>query len=465
MNDIPPLPPSPPRFFGRFSTTFKLIGIFILVLVLLIPLGMIQSLLRERLQRRDAALNEITSTWGREQLIGGPVLVVPYTYQFKEWRTVDGVDGRPKQTEVLNTATARAYFLPASLAIDGAIEPQKLHRGIYDAVVYGGTLSIAGAFDVPDFAALKIAPENIQWADATLSFAITDLRGARTMLEVKLGDRAFRLVPGSKVPGLPSGVYASVPGLETATGSIPFSLDLSLNGSRGLSFAPIGVQNSVRLKSKWPDPSFRGAFLPSTREVTPDGFSAEWQVSYYGRSYPQSWTDAANAWSFDSPEVRASLFGVDFISVVDAYRYVERSIKYGILFLVLVFTAFFLFEVLASLRIHAFQYTLVGAALILFYLLLLSLSEFLPFLIAYAASAVAATVLIALYSHKVLRSGARTLTVTALLAAVYTFLCVALRLQDYSLVFGSIGLFVVLAVVMYVTRNIDWYARDAGRRE
>ncbi len=462
MNDIPPLPPS--RFFGRFSTTLKLVGIFILVLVLLVPLGMIRSVLSERLHRRDGAINEITSTWGKEQLLAGPVLVVPYTYKYKEWRNVE-VDGRSQQTEVWNTATARAFFLPASLVIDGAIEPQKLHRGIYDAVVYGGSLSITGEFDAPDFAALKIAPENVQWGDATLSFAITDLRGARTMLEVKLGERAFRLVPGSKVPGLMSGVYASVPGLDTATEKIPFALDLTLNGSRGISFAPIGVQNTVRLKSKWPDPSFRGAFLPSTRDVTPDGFTAEWQVSYYGRSYPQSWTDHANGWSFDSEAVRSSFFGVDFISVVDAYRYVERSIKYGMLFLVLVFTAFFLFEVLASLRIHAFQYTLVGAALCLFYLLLLSLSEFLPFLVAYTASAVAATVLIALYSHKVLRSGARTLTVTGLLAAVYTFLCVALRLQDYSLVFGSIGLFIVLAVVMYVTRNIDWYARDAGRRE
>jgi inner membrane protein len=236
-------------------------------------------------------------------------------------------------------------------------------------------------------------------------------------------------------------------------------MPVTLNGSRSIRFAPVGVNNDVRLTSTWPDPSFQGAFLPIDRKVGPEGFSAHWQASYYGRSYPQQWTDGAplNSGSFTS-----SLFGVDLVPVLDSYRHVERATKYGILIIALLFTAFFLFEVLSAVRIHPFQYTLVGIALCLFYLGLLALSEVTSFSIAYWTGAAVSSLMIALYSIKALQSGRRACMVASGLALVYAFLFVILRLQDYALLVGTSGLFLVLAIVMYVTRNVDWYVRDNG---
>jgi inner membrane protein len=223
----------------------------------------------------------------------------------------------------------------------------------------------------------------------------------------------------------------------------------------------VGQQNRVRLNSAWTSPSFGGAFLPANRRVSAEGFEASWEVSWYGRSFPQQSTDQPGRnVSFQANAVAPSLFGVDFIAVVDSYRMVERAAKYGVLFIALIFTAFFLFEVLSALRIHTIQYLLVGAALCLFYLAILSLSEFFRFGYAYCAGAAASSLLIILYCLKVLHGGKRTAIIAAALIAIYTYLYVVLQLQDYSLLVGTAGLFVVLGIVMYSTRNLDWSTRE-----
>src|SRR5436190_63762 len=372
----PPLPKSQPSFGKRYSTMIKLLGVGALVLILLIPLAMITGVLRERLQRRNEAVADITSSWGGEQNVIGPVLGIPYQYKFKVVKEVPAPDGKMERREVEENGTAIAYFLPETLHITGA------------------TASLGT--DQP------IASET------------------------------------------------------------EFSIPLDFNGSEGIYFAPFGVQNEATLKSNWPDPAFRGAFLPADRSVRPDGFDAKWKVSYYGRDYPQSWTSRTGNERFSILSVTNSRFGVQLLSILDAYRYVERSIKYGVLFLVLVFTTFFLFEVTARQKIHPFQYLMVGAALCLFYLLLLSISEFIGFSWAYLIAAVASTGLITWYCRFFLGGGARTLMIGAGLAGVYTFLYITLRQQDYALLMGAIALFIVLAIVMYVTRKVDWYARDAG---
>ena len=435
-------------------------GVVLLILVLLIPLGMIKSVLWERLGRRDEAVADITSSWGREQRIIGPVLKVPYRYSIKSWKEQPLAGGKSEKVEVVETAVANAYFLPALLAIDGRIEPTRRRRGIYQAVVYTGKLAYSGQFTRPDFASLRIEESNVLWDDALVTFAIPDLRGVKETLQLQWGADQLPLSPGSKLKGFTSGVFARVSGLRESPGMIPWRLELALNGSGGINFAPVGAQNTVKLASPWPDPSFRGAFLPSERKVTRDGFAATWQVSFYGRDYAQQWTDQEAANGINATSAASSLLGVDFLPGIDAYRNVERAIKYGVLFLVLVFTAFFLFEVLSSLRIHPFQYALVGAALCLFYLGLLSLSEFIAFGLAYWTAAGVTTLLIGYYSAKVLRGGVRTVIILGLLAAIYGFLYVALQLQDYSLLLGTGGLFAVLAIVIGATRNLDWYARD-----
>src|SRR3984893_8368454 len=458
----PPLPKSQPSFGRRHSTIIKLLGVGALVLVLLIPLAMITGVLSERLRRRNEAVADITSSWGREQNVIGPVLRIPYQYKFKAVKEVPTADGRMERREVEETATGNAYFLPETLNVLGNVQTQMLHRGIYNAVVYRAQTTLSGKFAPPDFGPLKIDLKDVQWKDAFVTIAINDLRGTREAILLDWGGTKHSMLPGSQVPGYTTGATASLGSDQSVATEIQFSIPLDFNGSEGIFFAPFGVQNEVTLKSNWSAPAFRAAFLPADRSWRPAGLDAKCKVSYYGRDYPQSWTSRAGNERFTTQSVSNSLFGAQFLSILDASRYVERSIKYGVLFLVLVFTAFFLFEVTARQKIHPFQYLMVGAALCLFYLLLLSISEFIGFSWAYLIAAVASVVLITWYCRFFLGGGVRTLMIGAGLTGVYTFLYITLRQQDYALLMGAIALFVVLAVVMYVTRKVDWYARDSG---
>jgi len=444
-------------FQKRFSTALKMAFVAVLTLLLLIPLAMVRSVLEERLARRDKAVNEITSTWGKEQVLTGPVLIIPYTSDQETWEEVV-IDGRRERAERIQSLRRQAYFMPSVFKADGRIRPERRHRGIYETVVYRGTLNLSGSFARPSFEEWNVDPARILWNEAEVALAVTDLRGAQGPLEITLAGRVAPMRPGSRLPAFENAVHARIEGLGAATDAIPFTMSLDFNGSRSLRFAPVGVNNDVTIRSTWPDPSFQGAFLPSERSVSREGFSARWQVSYYGRSYPQQWTDLAPV---GADAFAASLFGVDLVPVMDSYRYVERSIKYGILFIALLFTAFFLFEILSAARIHPFQYTLVGIALCLFYLGLLALSEVTSFGSAYWIGAALATLMIALYSGKTLRCVRAGALVAAGLVLVYAFLFVILRLQDYALLVGTLGLFLLLGVVMFVTRNIDWYARDS----
>jgi inner membrane protein len=458
---LPPLPKSQPSFGKRYRTIIKLVGVGLLILLLLIPLEMITGVLSDRLNRRNEAVADITASWGKQQYVIGPVLIIPYQYRFKTVKEVPGKDGKVERREVEETAAAQAYFLPDTLNITGDVETENLHRGIYEAAVFRAQVTLSGKF-MPNFEALKIDPKDAVWKDAHVTIAVSDLRGTRQALVLDWGGSKVPLLPGSQVPGYTTGATGYPRMEKPATSPIEFSIPLDFNGSDGVFFAPFGVENVATLKSNWSDPGFRGAFLPADRAVRPDGFDAKWKVSYYGRDYPQSWTSQTGNERFTTQAVSQSMFGAQFLSILDAYRYVERSIKYGVLFLVLVFTTFFLFEVTARQKIHPFQYLVVGAALCLFYLLLLSISEFIGFGFAYLIAAVASNLLITWYCRSFLGGGVRTLVIGAGLAGVYTFLYITLRQQDYALLMGAIALFITLAVVMYVTRKVDWYARDAG---
>jgi inner membrane protein len=458
----PPLPKSQPSFGKRYRTIIKLIGVGILILLLLIPLSMITGVLSDRLQRRNEAVADITSSWGKEQNVIGPVLMIPYQYHFKTTKEVPDKKGKMERREVEETALAWAYFLPESLNVSGDVQTQMLHRGIFEAAVFRAQVTVAGKFAPPDFAAFKIDIKDVQWKDALLAIAVTDLRGTREALVLDWGGTKRPMLPGSQIPGYTPGATAELALDKPIINPVDFSIPLDVNGSGGIFFAPFGVQNETNLKSNWPDPGFRGAFLPADRSVRADGFDAKWKVSYYGRDYPQHWTSQTGNERFTSKAINESLFGAEFLSILDSYRYVERAIKYGVLFLVLVFTTFFLFEMTARQKIHPLQYLMVGAALCLFYLLLLSISEFIGFGLAYLIAAVASALLITWYCRFFLGGGARTLMIGAGLSGVYTFLYITLRQQDYALLMGAIALFIVLAVVMYVTRRIDWYARDTN---
>jgi inner membrane protein len=458
----PPLPKSQQSFTRRHSTILKLAGVGALILLLLIPLAMIEGVLSDRLARRNEAVNDITASWGKDQNIIGPVLCVPYQFHGKVVRAVTLPDGKVESREIEETTVATAYFLPDALDVTGDVQTQMLHRGIYNAAVFRGEITLTGKFAAPDMAALKIDSKDVLWKDAAVTLAVSDLRGTRESLVLDWNGKKIQLQPGSQLPGYTTGVTAQIGIDQPIAAPGAFSIALDINGSGGIFFAPFGMQNQVTLKSNWPDPGFRGAFLPADRTVRTDGFDAKWKVSYYGRDYPQRWTSRSGNDRFNTNSVTASLFGAQFLSILDAYRYVERSIKYGVLFFVLVFTTFFLFEITARQKIHPLQYLMVGAALCLFYLALLSASEFIGFSLSYLIAAVAATGLITWYCSHFLGGGMRTLMIGGGLLGVYTFLYITLRQQDYALLMGTIALFVVLGLVMYVTRKVDWYARDVS---
>ena len=448
---------APVPFVKKHAVAIKMAWIGFLVLILLIPLAMIRGVLHERTSRRNVAVQEITSAWGQNQVVVGPVLVLPYHYRTKIWKE-QTINGKVERVEVEETNVANAFFLPSELAVDGTVSPDMLHRGIYDAVVFKGHLALSGRFQPPAFNELGISTADVLWDDARVTVAVTDLRGTGEILYITMGDQRCEFVPGCLLIGYASGINARVPGITAETGDLDFRMELDLKGSQGLSFAPVGRQNRVNLSSTWPDPSFRGAFLPAERSVSEKGFTASWEVSWYGRHFPQQSTDLNRA--LTDKAVEASLFGVDFLDPVDMYRMVERATKYGALFIALIFTAFFLFENLSALRIHTVQYTLVGAALCLFYLAVLSLSEFIAFGYAYWIGVAASSLLIILYSRSVLGAGKRVAVLSAELLGIYSYLYVVLQLQDYSLLLGTAGLFVVLATVMFATRKIDWSTRE-----
>jgi inner membrane protein len=417
----------------------------VLILLLMIPLAMVGMLVGEREATRFVVEREVAEKWGGDQLLVGPILSVPYRY-----RTF-GPNG-----EVLSHV-GHTRFLPAILDIEGDVRPEIRYRGIYEVALYDVGLRWTGEFERPDPGIWKIPAEDVLWDEAVLVVGIPDLRGIKRAVVARWGDEALTFEPGPGAVALcASGIHARILHLEEAAPGerVPFSFELDLNGSRELLFSPLGKETRLSLTSTWPSPSFTGQFLPDSREVRPNGFTAEWNISYLTRPFPQEWKDN---------EVTADLLaqwtsGVSLFQPVDSYTKTSRTTKYGILFLFMTFAVYFLFEILGRLRIHPFQYLLVGFALCLFYLLLLSLSEHLGFGKAYLVASAGTVGLIAAYSGSVLGSFRRAAAIGAGLAGLYAYLYVLLQLEDYALVLGSLGLFALLAAAMALTRRVDWYA-------
>ncbi|MGE5146757.1 MAG: cell envelope integrity protein CreD, partial [Candidatus Eiseniibacteriota bacterium] len=339
------------------------------------------------------------------------------------------------------------------------------YRGIFRAILYGATLRLTGTFVPPDLGALDIRPEDVLWQEAVVTVGVSDLRGATSAPTLDWGGRQSAFLPGPTGDFLASGLHVPAPfGTAGAPGAaVAFALALDFAGSQHLAITPVGKTTTVALRSAWQHPSFSGAYLPRTRDISARGFTADWAVSYLGRNYPQAWKTHdrdGNAAALGDlrQRVAASEFGVSLVSPVDFYAMSERSVKYGMLFVVLILATIFAYETVGRRRIHVMQYALTGFALCIFFLLLLALSEVVAFMLAYVIAAVLSTALVALYVGKAMASARRGLVVGALLGGVYGYLYVVLQQEDFALLFGALGVFVALAAVMYVTRNIDWYA-------
>jgi len=427
--------------FIRNSATIKIISIGILVLVLLIPTSMISSLLRERESRRDSVVQEINQKWGNSQTVTGPFFTVPYKSFHKD------------KNEELRYSIKYFHILPEKLNIKGDIAPHIRYRSIYEAVLYNCQLDVEGVFTVPRLNQLNIEPENILWEKSVFSIGITDMRGIKENILLTFDNKNYGVNPGLKTTDIAfAGVSSPIP-LSPTDNSKPFSFKLNINGSEQIKFTPLAEETNVTVKSTWASPSFNGAFLPISREISEDGFNATWKVLHLNRNYPQYWQGSQY-------NVQESNFGLKLLITADVYQKSTRLSKYALMFIIFTFAAFFFSEIINKNRVHPIQYLLIGLAVILFYVLLLSISEHFSFNYAYLLSASAITFLISGYSKGILKNKYFTLTVFALLTILYVYLFIVLQLEDYALIMGSIGLLVVLSTVMFVTRKIDWYSLE-----
>jgi inner membrane protein len=423
----------------KSSVVLRMFIIAALTLLLLVPTAFVAMLVSERSSRREAATLEVSQSWGGAQTLVGPVLSVP----FKEFT----------RDERGNTSFSvrYAHFLPATLLVKGTLQPELRYRGIYEVPLYSSHFVVEGWFASLDVGKLPVSTDTMLWEDAFVSFGITDLNGVRDTITLQWDGARLASEPGVIVNDVLASGITFQPRIEKGRSSYAFSFSLSLNGSSEIRFVPVGEVTEVVLDSPWGHPSFVGRFLPHTRAVNADNFHAEWKVLNLNRNFPQAWVG-------DRYTVVESSFGASLYLPVDQYQKSERSVKYALLFIALTFVAFFLSEIITKTALHPIQYALVGLALVLFYVLLLSLSEHLGFNLAYAVASLGIISLVTLYASWISDGKRIPFVITLVLSALYGFLYVVLQLQDYALLLGSVGLFVVLFIVMYLTRKIDWFS-------
>nr|XP_061810386.1 inner membrane protein CreD-like [Nerophis lumbriciformis] len=424
-----------------------------MTLVLLLPLELVDSVVDERAARYQGVLSEIADIWGHTQTLIGPLLVVPYEYEVTQQIPYEKKDGTIEEREKVTAHQDWAVFLPDAVDVTTTIDPQYRQRGIYRSLVYKAAVDLRGQFATPDFSRFANTPTRIDWQGAFLSLGLSDTRAIDDSAALEWAGQQIGFSPGTRYDELLcSGLHAELDG-QPISESKNFSIALQLRGSEGFYFTPVGRQTTARFDSTWPDPSFRGAILPTRHEIGEQGFEADWNIPHLARSYPQSWARGQ-----DPPEcqvLKDSRAGVQLFEPVDFYRTSERAIKYAVLFIGLTFLAFFLFEHTLGVRLSVIQYALVGSALALFYLLLISLAEHIGFLGAYLLASVGVVSMVAMYAKAALRSITKGLAVGSILTAIYGLLYVLLQQQDYALLLGTLLLFAVLALTMYLTRHLS----------
>jgi inner membrane protein len=434
------------------QTALKLVVISVISLVLLAPLAMIQGLVGERKSLRDGVVAGIAQDSVDAQRIIGPVILVPYKRHIVETATEEK-DGKTTTKRWERIVEGRLAFLPDRLAITGDLVPEERHRGIYSAIAYQTRLGVKGHFTIPQAFGIAASLAEYELAAPRLVFGISDLRGlVGSGLQLDWQGAAIPFAPGADAPGFSAGIKAPLPS-DIAGRGFDFTLSADLLGLGRIDFVPTGQETSVQVSSSWPDPSFLGRYLPRSN-VSEAGFSATWQTSVLSTNVVELYQRCLSG---SCGDFVALAHGVALYQPVDLYQQLERSTKYAVLFVGLIFAAFFLNELLSGLRIHPIQYGLVGLALATFYLLLISLTEVIGFPIAYSAAALASVALIGFYLCHVLGSLARGMLFSGLLSGLFAMLFVIVRAEEHALLMGSVALFLLLAAVMIGTRRIDWY--------
>jgi inner membrane protein len=423
-----------------------------LAAVLMLPVAMIRDLVAERQARRNEAVTGIAEGWGKAQTVAGPYLAIPYERHWTEVKR-DTLDGKLREvrTERSESQVLRLPVADAAWTIDADIGEKA--RGIYKARLYSARLDVQGSLDVPARTRFEDGTSRYKWHTPRLVLGVSDPLGIRAASDISLGGARYALAPGSGDAAVAGGLHAPLGDLDLAKAQkLNFSLSFELAGSEALSIAPLGADTAVAMRANWPHPSFQGRFLPLKHEIGAQGFSASWKVSRFAAQ------GAAQANCGFPCNRMGEQLSVSLIEPVGLYQQLERASKYGHLFIGLTAAAFMLIELLRRLAIHPIQYTLVGLALAMFFLLLTALSEHLGFAAAYALATAACVGLITVYLVRVLHNAALGLAFGGALASLYAILYALLKAEDYSLLGGALLLFALLAAVMLATRRVDWYA-------
>lgn len=441
-----PTPVSKPSFLQ--SNTAKMIMVGVLTLFLLIPLNLVQSLIRERSERKNEVTEEVTQLWGEDIHFYGPILKVPY----KTYTETSIIDEKTKIATIQKRAyIENAYFFPEDLQNKTEVEKvDQLKRSLYNPIVFKANMNFSGYFQNAAFDKIEVKTEDILWDKATIIIKTTNLKSIKSDLKIGINKTKYSLE--SKVD---EDDYFGTLETDSFTYSplekLHFSFAMKYNGSNSIQFIPVGKTTTTSINANWDSPSFIGNFAANdtTKNITPTNFHADWKILHINRPFSQQYHNKI-------PNLISYSYGVKLIETVDQYQQSERASKYGFLVIGLTFLIFFLIQTISKKSIHIFQYTMIGLALIMFYTLLISITEHSSFSIAYVIAASAVIVMLLLYSISVLKEKKFPLFISASLTVLYSFIFVIIQLENYALLVGSIGLFLILGAVMYFSRKIDW---------
>lgn len=444
--------------FGNWlktSITARMLMVGFLVIVLLIPLSYINSLIAERSIRQQDVVNDINEKWGNNVLVYGPILKLPYrTY------TETSTYNEKTKTYLKETKTHinHAYIFPESLNANVGVNSKTLNRGNFESAVFTTNMDFSGQFKNPNLSSKDIKDEDVLWNKATVLIKTSNLKGIKDAIKLKYKDQTIDFETNFNHDSKTySGYLEELESEYLKDGKLEqfissqFNINMTFNGSKDIKIVPIGKTTTMKMTSNWADPSFIGNYLPNdeTKEITKEGFKADWKVLHINRAFSQQYLNKI-------PNLNSFAFGTKFMVMVDEYQKSERSAKYGFLVIGLTFLIFFLIQTMSKIHIHPFQYLMIGLALTMFYTLLVSISEHSDFLKAYLVAGISVIVLITLYSKSILKTFKFPLFIGISLTALYTFIYIIIQLENYALLVGSIGLFLILASVMYVSRKIDW---------
>jgi inner membrane protein len=415
------------------SYGFKLLILGVMALILFLGTFLVRSLISERQDHRSSAVHFFESSWGKEQTISGPFLSIPYRVRNTEGKTF----------------IQYAYVMPKTLKLDCEIAAEQRRKGIYKVQLYKAHQTYEGSFDLSELNNISLPSNDFLWEKASICFGFSDPSAFDKLDQLKVNGQSMELAPGLPSEDVMENGFSANIALQGIS-TLSFQAKMSVRGTERISFIPVGKTTDISVRSNWASPDFFGKNIPEKKpETSANGFSGNWKLQHLNRSFPQSWTGKAY-------EIQEDAVGVGLMNPVDNYVQSERIVKYALLVIGLVFTIFFFMEMLNGRTIHPLQYLLVGFALSLFYSLMVALSEHLAFVAAYWIAAGMTILLIALYLKSVLGQLKLALFSGLSITAIYGFMYMLLLQEDYALLIGNIGLFVVLAMVMYFSRKVQW---------